>query len=262
MRIAGCVLTLVMGFVAVGTGCQPKADPGLARGYAALDQKQYDQAMAAADEYLKRNPTGSGAAEAMYLKGRAIEDRTKGSAAETTANLQQARAHYLRALQLSPSAVLEAYLYTSLGNMSYWLEDYSSAESYWVTAHQKLSNQDLKAWVLYRLGMTRQKLGKWAQADAAFAQVNRDHPGTEAAARARGRHGARNFHVQVGAFKSQASADKLVASLRGQRYPAGRQHRADVGLHVVLVGPYGSYAEALAAKGRLAGQFKDALIIP
>jgi cell division septation protein DedD len=50
--------------------------------------------------------------------------------------------------------------------------------------------------------------------------------------------------------------------LRAQGFPTLRQERPEKKLHVVLVGPIRTYADAAGAKDRLRGQYKDALVLP
>ena len=40
-----------------------------------MNQKDYEQAIEHADNFLRTNPHGSGSAEALYLKGRALEEK-------------------------------------------------------------------------------------------------------------------------------------------------------------------------------------------
>src|SRR5437899_452871 len=155
--IRGIAFLLVLLILAGGLGCQnAKETQNLREGYGALDLKDYDRAIASADDYLKKNPTGNGAAEAEYLRGRAFEQRTKGSDAEAMANLLEARASYEKALTLMPSRQLEAYTRASLGNVAYWMNDFGAAEINWTAAYEKLEPGDLKAWVLYRTGLSQQ----------------------------------------------------------------------------------------------------------
>jgi tetratricopeptide (TPR) repeat protein len=253
------VLVLLMGW---GGGCQEPGSVGLEQGYAALEQSRVDEATAAADRYLQDHPTGTSAAAAIYLKGRAIEQRMKRNDAEAVANLRQAKAHYLKAMELSPARPLETYIYTSAGNTCYWLGDFAGAASYWKEAYQRLGKDDLQAWVLYRIGLCQQRMGRWTDADATFAAVQKEAPGTEAADRARSHQGYRGFYVQVAAFASAKSADQVIKELRAKGYPATRQERPERKLSVVMVGPVATYADAQATKARLNSQYKDTLIIP
>lgn len=242
-------------------GCGDRSRQGLAGGYQSLEQREYDKALAAADEYLKKHPTGDGAAEAQYLKGRALEQRTKSSEVEMAGNLKQAIEAYNGALRLKPSRQLEGLVQAGLGNANYWLGEYEEAEEHFQKAHA-IVGDDVKPWILYRVALCRQRQGKWSDADETFAKVIEQHPGSEAAQRAAAHKGARAFFVQLAAFQSVATADKLVTTLKGQGYPAGRYEKRESGLQVVMAGPYQRYEEAAGVKGRLAGQFKDAMIVP
>jgi tetratricopeptide (TPR) repeat protein len=258
--VASAVLVIIM---AGGLGCQNTKDTQtLQQGYGALDLKDYQRAINAADDYLQKHPTGNGAAEAAYLRGRAFEQRTKGSDAEAQANLREARASYEKVLTLGPAKQLEAFTRASLGNVAYWMNDFGAAEINWTSAYEKLEPGDLKAWVLYRTGLSQQRLGKWEAADDTFAQVEKEFPKSEPAARAASHRGARAFYVQVAAFSSPQPAEKLVSTLRSQGYPVGRFEKKEKGLQLVMAGPIKRYEEAVTMRNRLGEQFRDAVIVP
>lgn len=254
---------LAISTLVLPAACTPRnRNAELQDGFLALDEQRYDQALAAADRYLRENPGGAQAAEATYLRGRAIEQRVKADNAEASSHLNQARAEYQKALALSPSPQLEGYIRTSLGNVCYWLNDYANAESYWAAAYNILEREDLKAWVLYRIGLCRQRLGRWADADKAFAMVAEQYPGTEAAERALVKKGTRQFVLQVAAFASAESANRLIASLTSQGIRAYRAEKPERKLFLVMAGPCSTYAEALTLKARLGPQYQDAIIQP
>src|SRR3978361_1645908 len=61
-------------------GCvDNKSQDRLNEGYRALEAQRYDEAGAAANDYLAKHPTGPGTAEALYLQGRAYELRATES---------------------------------------------------------------------------------------------------------------------------------------------------------------------------------------
>ena len=249
--------------------CQGASNPSLLEtGYEALDQKQYEQALATADEHLRQTPTGPGAAEASYLRGRALEQREKADDEQTRSDLVSARIAYEQALRFKPQPMLEGYILTSLANCSYFLGDYASAEKHWLAGYERLQTDsrlaELAAWVLYRVGLCQQRQGQFARADQSFEQVNERYPGTEAAARALEHQGARQFFVQVGAFQNPAFADALIAALRNKGYTVARVTRRDKGnLLRVMVGPLPDYPRAAAMRERVvADGFRDALIVP
>jgi TolA-binding protein len=257
------LVSVLSALLAGGLGCANQKDTqNLQEGFQALDFKNYERAITAADDYLAKHPTGDGAAEAAYLRGRAFEQRVKVSEAEATANLREAKASYEKALTLMPSKQLEGFVRASLGNVSYWLNDFGAAEVNWRDAYEKLEPGDLRVWVLYRTGLSQQRLGKWEAADETFAQVEREYPGSEPAARSAAHRGARAFYVQVAAFSSPQPAEKLAQTLRSQGYPAGRYEKKEKGLQLVMAGPLKRYEEAVAMKNRLGGIYRDAVIVP
>jgi outer membrane protein assembly factor BamD (BamD/ComL family) len=253
---------MVVGVAMVGgCGADPKSKQQLTAGYAALENRQYDQAISGADEYLRSHPAGPGSAEALYLRGRALEQKPAASLEQARANLQAARGAYIEALGRSPSRRLEAYVHTSLANVAYFQDDYPTAISEWTTAYGMLEDESIKAWVLYRIGLSRQRLGQFADADATFAAVMQRYPNTVPAQRARERHGARAFHVQMATFAQSNSADAAINELRAQGVPVHKQIDSK-GRSVVLVGPLASYQQAQAMKARYAGKYPDAVIVP
>lgn len=245
-------------------GCRPAPPAEVLRaGYEALAAREYEQAMGAADRFLEASPSGPGAAEAMYLRGRAVEQRAKNTDAEALADLRQARGLYEQALLLRPAPLTEIYIHTSLGNVCYWLEDYAAAEVEWSGVVDRLPSDELRSWVLYRIGICRQRLGRWALADAAFAAVQRQYPSTPVAAAAARAQGARQFHVQVAALSDIVSAENTVRKLRGEGFPAARMARPEKNLHAVVVGPLPDYPRARAMKDRLVrAGYGEAMIVP
>src|SRR4051812_38549785 len=100
---------------------QPTRQQELAGAYSAFEQRQYDQAIAAADRVLSEDSVGPGSAEALYLKGRVEEQKAKeaGNTSQARDHLREARAVYQRALAIKPAQPLEAYLRAGLANASY-----------------------------------------------------------------------------------------------------------------------------------------------
>jgi TolA-binding protein len=291
-RLAGLLWIGVMATAASGTaGCAPKAQqttrpppPGgsgagaaaaagpktpqetraaLDQGYLALEQKQFNDAIGRADQILSSVSHGAGTAEALYLKGRALEGKNAQgvTADEAKANLQAAREAYIAALQRNPSEPLKSYVHVSLGNVAYFQDDYPTATAQFKTAYEKLQSPELRSWVLYRIGISQQRQGQFDAADKTFAAVAKEHPDTEPARRAREHGGARAFYVQFATFASSQSAQKAAADLRAQGVAAttaaGPEGRA-----FLRVGPVASYGQAQYYKTRFAEKYPDAVIVP
>jgi outer membrane protein assembly factor BamD (BamD/ComL family) len=255
--------TIFVSAALVCTGCPSRvARQQLSTAQTALEQKRYDEAMAAADRYLKDDAKGLGAPAALYFKGRALEQRVKRDDAQFVRDLTAAKANYVQALQLNPSRDLQAYIQTSFGNVTYWLHDYATAEASFQNAHELLPAGDLKGWALYRLGLSQQRQGRWADADKTFVAVQNQFPGTEISRRSREHQGARAFYVQVAAFQNLTNAENLVASLRTQGVPSHRLHKPERNLHLVMAGPAKTYSEAIGMRRRLSSRFNDAMIVP
>jgi tetratricopeptide (TPR) repeat protein len=249
------------------TGCGPRqqgAKGTLNEGYGALTENRLDQAQAAADKILAEGPTGKGAADALYLRGRVFEERARGAEgnpAQVMSLLNEARSCYVRALALRPESKLDAGIRAQLANVAYFQEDFATAAEQWNAAYPNLANPNDKAWALYRAGLSRQRLGKFPEADAAFAAVQQQFPGTDPARRAAQRQGARAFHVQVGTFSDAANANKLITTLRSQGY-APLKSTDQAGKQIIAVGPVATYEQAKVLQSRLAAQYPGSVILP
>jgi TolA-binding protein len=233
----------------------------LTEGYSSLDAQQYDQAISQADAFLQHTPAGPGSAEALYLKGRALEQKPASSVSESRANLQSAREAYIDALQRNPSPQLEAYIHTSLANVAYSQDDYAVAATEWTIAYGKLDDPGIKSWVLYRIGLCRQRMGQFADADKVFTSVQENYPNTPAAQRSLEHQGVRGFSVQMATFATGSTADSAVLTLRSQGVLASKK-LDNRGRSVVMVGPLPSYQQAESIKVRYASTYPNAIILP
>jgi len=241
--------------VATIAGCvQPQASE-LDRAADALAAGQYDTAVAAADTYLAREPAGERAAEALYLKGRAIEDEPASSADQARRNLQQAREAYVAAIKAGPkNSATDALIRSALADVAYWQDDYATASEQGLAAYANLADPAARAWTLYRAGVSQQRLGRFEEADVTLRIVSADHAGTEPANRAAARIGTRAFNVRV---TNDASA---VAQLKKLGYAVGSRGSASGAAY--YVGPFTSYAQANAARTKLVGKYPGATVEP
>ncbi|MGB7159728.1 MAG: SPOR domain-containing protein [Tepidisphaeraceae bacterium] len=255
------IATLLLVAIAA-PGCSNKAaETELSAGFQSLEQKHYDRAIAQADAFLAKEPTGAGSAEALYLRGRAFEGKTAANPHEAKANLQSARSSYVEALNRKPPTQLEARIRSSLANVAYFQDDYATALTQWQAALPRMENADTRAWTIYRIGLCQQRLGQFEQADQTFAAVQKQQPGTEPARRAAQHAGARSFFVQLATFKSAANADQASAALRREGVEPVREANAQ-GFQLLRVGPVKSYAQAVSLKTKYADRYPDAIILP
>src|SRR5438094_3819603 len=77
---------------------QRATKPSLQAGYQALENRQYEQAIAQADAYLQSNPRGPSAAQALYLRGRGFEGSIASDQTQAQSHLQSARSAYIQCL--------------------------------------------------------------------------------------------------------------------------------------------------------------------
>jgi tetratricopeptide (TPR) repeat protein len=255
------IVVIVGALVACGCAGDSTIRRNLNDGFASLSSGQCEQAIAKADAQLTQNPRGPGNAEALYLKGRALETREKATPADAAADLAAARRAYVDALQANPAPELEAHLRAGVANIAYWQDDYATAQQQWATAYGKFRNADADPFILYRIGLCQQRLGQFESADRTFAAVQQRYPSTEAADRAKSHSGFRAFSVQLATFASPQLADKAMYELRSEGTAPLRA--IDVqGRHVVSVGSLSSYASAQQFKARFAGKYPDSIIMP
>jgi outer membrane protein assembly factor BamD (BamD/ComL family) len=270
-RRAGAIILLSQCLALAGGGCasgedgkaQPSRRQELATGYAAFEQRQYDQAIAAAERVLAEDSVGPGSAEALYLQGRVNEQKAleAGKPAQARDHLYAARQLYQRALATKPSQPLEAYLRAGIANTSYFLEEYGTAAREWSAAYPHVNEPEAKAWVLYRAGLSEQRQGRFAEADRHFAEVQQLFPGSEQARRAATHQGAAGFYVQVGTFGNTANADNTAGMLKAQGYSPVKATDSS-GRQSIAVGPVKTYQQAKALRDRLVAQYPGAMIVP
>src|SRR5436190_18999713 len=106
--VAAILLLVILPMISAGCASDKNAKAELNEGYAALESRQYDQAIQRADAFLQHTPQGAGSAEALYLRGRSLEQKPVKSQAEMQSNLQAARTTYIEALNHQPAPKLEA----------------------------------------------------------------------------------------------------------------------------------------------------------
>jgi tetratricopeptide (TPR) repeat protein len=148
-------------------------------------------------------------------------------------------------------------LRTSLGNVAYFQDDYTTAIAQFTAAYDNLDSTDLKAWALYRIALSQQRQGHFDQADKTFALVQQNHANTIPAQRAREHQGAKAFFVQLATFAQPASADHAIADLKKQGVTATRVAGPE-GHALLRVGPIASYSQAVFMKDRFAEKYPDA----
>jgi TolA-binding protein len=259
-------LAAVVLVAAAGCGGNQQATKDrLAAAYGELanPQPNYAEVAAAADQYLQENPSGPDAADALYLRGRAMETKGQRDPASPAKDFADAHNYYTQAAAQNPRPALEGLIHAGIGNVLYFQERYGQAIGELSTAYDKLEKPDDKAWALYRIGLSQQRMGRWDDADKNFALVQQHFPNTVQAQRAREKQGARAFWVQVGAYSTPQQADAVVADLKKAGMPALRfAEPSGKGTQYVRAGPLPTYEQAVAAKNRVEKKYGTVVILP
>lgn len=233
----------------------------LENGYKALDARDYEQALGNANAYLQSDPAGKGAAEALYLKGRALEGKAASSPQEGQANYAAARESYQQSLSQKPNPKLTGLLHAGIGNTSYWLEDFDTAARNWAMAYDEIEDTSARAYILYRVGLCVQRMGDFAGADQRFSLVQQQYPGTDAALKAREKQGYKEFNVQVATFANPQTANNTIAALQRDGFVVRKGNDAR-GMTIVSIGPFPNYAQAGAMQRRVMEKYPSAIIVP
>lgn len=262
----GRAALLAVSFAGGCAGNQQQATKDrLAAAYTELanSQPNYNEVAAAADQYLQENPTGPDAADALYLRGRAMEAKGQRDPASPAKDFADAHNYYTQAAAQNPRPALEGLIHAGMGNVLYFQDRYGQAINELTTAYDKLEKPDDKAWALYRIGLSQQRLGRWDEADKNFALVQEHFPNTTQAQRAKEKQGARAFWVQVGAYTTPQQADAVVSDLKKSGTPALRfAEPSGKGTQYVRVGPLPTYEQAVAAKNRVEKKYGTVAILP
>jgi len=240
-------------------GCQQDqhAQEAMTAGEQAFAAKNYEITIMQASKAIGFDANN---ADAYYLRGRAIEERTKPSPFAAASDLDMAKLDYQKGLGLNPSKSVATRLHAQLGNIAFNQNDYPAALDEWTQSLLGMDNDAFKARVLYLMGVSQQRLGRFGDADYTFGQVLAQFPDSPSAAAASKRQGVRGFQVQVGAYTQYADAGRAASVI--QANGAVPMVTSERGKYIVRSSPTPSYAQAEALRQRLLGTFGDAMLYP
>ncbi|MFN0135207.1 MAG: tetratricopeptide repeat protein [Phycisphaerae bacterium] len=224
----------------------------------AYARKQYATAITTLTEFLSMAPDRPEAAKAYYVRGLSYAQIAKRT--EAFNDLRRV----LEVPKADPDLMWRSYV--TLGTLLYEDGEWDTAYNTLNAAARRMPNMEPRDVVLFRMGVSLERLGRWAEAKAAFEELTRTFPNSNQAVAARRRIDldATHFAVQVGVFQEQRNAEIHAANLRKQNLSPylRRELRDNRPVFVVLLGKYGSYAEATRALGETRGKVRDAVIWP
>lgn len=227
------------------TGCETTKrdrdhDALLAAGQASLDKKQYGRVIEDANAILKEGENTPAAASAYYLRGVA-----RAMSNQRAAGYQDLQ----KAVGLAGEDDEVAWRsYSMIGVMSFEDEKWPAAAAAFASAEARKPDNPPLDFILYRLGQSLERCGRWSDAQAVFRRIVYELPKgnySDAALR-RIETKPDYFAIQCGVFAERRYADKLLAELKSGGLAARIQPEKREGTphYVVLVGRYASWAEA------------------
>jgi len=248
-------------FALLLTACtgNPQSRQELNSGKQALDSGQPDDAIRAADAVISSNDVPA-LAEAYYLRGYAIETRPKADNAAAAHDFGMARESYSRGLSYNPRPAIAARLHVQLGNVCYYQEDYSAAVPELVAAYEILDSSQPKDLVLYHIGISEQRLGRFDDADRTFQRVQQEYPNCAYASPAKAHQGIRGFYVQLGAYSQ--TKDINTAARAVVAAGSAPLKTSEKGLTIIRTADVPSYGQAQQLRARLAALYPEARVMP
>jgi tetratricopeptide (TPR) repeat protein len=198
------------------------------------------------------------------LKNRALYTRALAHAKE--GQRQLAYADLKDAVRAADVRDVTWRAFVMLGTLYFEDERWESAQVAYAAAAERMPAAPPKDEVLFRLGQSYERLGRWSQARAPYQQIVSDFGRSRFRDDAQRRLAinASHFAIQCGAFATASSADTLARQLQGRGLAAytRREPRGGRTLNVVLVGRYGTYDEVWRALPGVRQYIPSAIIWP
>jgi len=259
LRLARTIMTCAAPLLVLA-GCQglnERQQAWLREGEQAYREKRYNVAIERLSlliNELKNNPE---AARAYYVRGMAYA--MAGQRSRAYADLEQATRE---ARDPDIAARAEAVL----GVLYFEDENWSAAARTLARATDKMPAEPPLDALLYRLGLSYERLGRWSDAQVVHRRIVETLPQAPYASSAARRVAlkADHFAVQCDVFSQPQLARRRVTELEAKGLSAYTRPEVRNGktYHVVFVGQYRTYADAKAALARVRGHVPDAVLWP
>lgn len=212
----------------------------LANGQAHYERKDWSRAIDHLSRFLNEVREGPEVGQALYLRG--MSNAQAGRRAQAYADLRRCAAR-------ATDAEAEWRAYVVLGTLHFEDGQWEPAAQSLRAAAERMAAEPPKDAVLYRLGICRERTGRWRAAGQAFSEITRALPSSSYARMAyrRLQLNADHFAVQCGAFRERSNAETLRGNLqrKGLQAYVRREMRGRTAMYVVLVGRFAAYDEAL-----------------
>jgi tetratricopeptide (TPR) repeat protein len=251
----------MIGGLALAAGCneQPLSTEGerlFRTGHKDYQEGRYAQADQNFSQVIQRDAQSWALSEVHYFRGLTRLSLNRRD---------DAKSDFARGASRKGRHVAQVYCAIALANLEH--EDGNDARA--VHLYQQILRQNSLGdvpvdAVLYRHGVSQQRLGRWSEADETLARLIHKHPDSTLRDAAQRRFQSAFFTVQVGAFADPRSAETMAAKLRQAQWPVRISVAAEKGrtLHKVTVGRYQTYAQVASAAASLKQQGYSGMIVP
>ena len=249
------IWSLLGGMVFISGCAAPPSMLNLNTGYQDYRATDYVAASGVANQFITQNPTSAALDEAYYL--RAISREARG-------NLTGAAADYRRAISLSHRPDLLGKSYKALGDMAFVKSEYAAAATDYLNSLHLDPAAAPDPLMLFRVATSLQNTGHWNQARTYYAQLAGGFPQSPLATVAMSRMALTHFAIQYGAYIYSQPAWAEVNALKNQGIAAVVLMQVSKGrrFFVVQSGQYPTYADALAARQKIAVANPQAIVSP
>ena len=224
-------------------------------GYAAFEAGHWQRAIDEFSRYLRSNPTMEARGEVYYYRGECYA---------RLRNRQDAMDDFLRALGANARPPIDSFARVAIGNLYYEAGDDAKAVDAYAEALRQPPKELPLEWVLLRMGVSLQRLGRWQKAGEYLTYLADHYPESPSVPEARRRLRADCFTVQIGAYVSMTTARGEAARARAAGFQPRIVYvaRGSQTLNAIQVGRAQTYAEAAALARRLGQAGFQMVIVP
>jgi TolA-binding protein len=252
------VVLLALGtLLAIGcTGPQTRPDQAaFDDGFSAFQARQWQKSVDRFSQYLRSDPTNPARGEVYYYRGQALVHLNRRPEAMTD---------FQRSVTSKPDQPVLAFSYVSIGNLYYEEGNDTKAVDAYGEAIKGPADKLPMDMLLFRLGASLQRLGKWSTADKYLGLVIERYPSSPAFPDAQRRYKADSFSIQTGAYTTPSAAQQEYERVRAAGFSPrlGETKRNNIVYRTVLVGKVKTFAEAEALARRVSQAGFTALIVP
>jgi len=241
-------------------GCQGLSERQrrwLAEGEGAYAQGQDSQAVQQLTRLIDDAPNRPETARARYVRALALA---------RSGQRLQARTDLTRCAEKTADRDLRWRAHAMLGTIDFEDGQWASASRFYTLALEGAPPAPPTDTLLFRLGLSCERGGRWSQARRFFERLVREFPTSEltAVAQRRLQINADHYAVQCGVFASPRNAERMVRDLQRDGVQAYTQTetRGGTPVQVVLVGRFAAYEDALRELARVKGFVPKAVLWP